>query len=262
MAYHEGPTSTAEHRNEKRLTGREIADSVYAAELRKAKTIGDLENRVKDKVAKAVQHDADGRKRAEQLQRGVRKVAEAGSADIKIDQELEGTGVQGYNENLSTNTAISTDPLSAEGVTTDLRNAQIIAAHERSEEVGHAGHSKKVEALVDTDGEVQETEMIYEGNNENKTEEKYGKRDGQPEELYGEGQEFVERVGAKEVNEYARKGNAHEGDRVRMQSHIFSQSNLTPDQMRQSMEKAGYGDKDVSEIMNRVRGQAAGVMPH
>lgn len=257
MAY--GTTTSSAERDQELqgLEGREKADVAYEAKLRTARTLGELQRSMNADVRNVLAEDSEAKARMEELSQSVAKVVAAGNTDIKIDASLEGTTVQGYNEGLSSNTAISTDPLNAQAITQDTQNAVIIAAHERSKEVGHAGQSDKVRTLVDTDGSQVKVATTLEGNVENKTEEKYGARDGMPHAVYGEGKGFVERVGAAKINSYVRKGGSMEGDHIGIQAHILERSSMPPDEMRHKLHQAGFVSQEVSQIVQRVRGRAA-----
>ncbi len=236
--------------------GKEAADAAYNEELQKAKTLSDLQGSVMADVKSVVEGDKEAEARAKEIESAVGEVA-AGHGSMKIDHALSGTAVQGYNKGFSHDTAISSDPLTAEAVVQDTKTAKIVAEHEDSEKDGHAGQIKNVGTLIDVDGEEIAPELLYEGNVEQRTEQAYGEREGQPEKVYGEGQQLVEQIGADDVNSYLRKSGANSANDVWMQAKILEQSSLDPDQMTAKLNRVGYSEKEVDDIVQRVRGRAA-----
>lgn len=253
MARTYGPSSAEERAEELQgLEGKERADAAFEQQLAIEKNLGDLRSGTRSEVAELLEGDEQAESRAAQIEAGLDKTIAAGDADVGIDHGMAGTSQLGVNHGLTTQTEISPDVLTAEQMAEDSKEAEVVAAHERSEEDGHAGQVE-VEGLVDTDGETVETTLILEGNVENRTEKRFGARESQPTAVYGEGQEFVERVGAEEIDSYAR-GRA---DRTETQAAIMEQSTMDAAQMQAALQANGFADSETEEIVRKARGANA-----
>lgn len=222
------------------------AEKLARAELQVAKTTGDY----KDKLHHLVEVTDDAEVKGELVEiKDKTTDVSSGFDDVKVSREMAGTPTQGVNHGLTTNTEVSTDVLDPVAVTTKTRQSTIIVLHERDEEKGHAGQ-RMVQALIDEKGVVKETEVILEGNVEDQT--MHGEvREGRPEELYGEGQEFVERH-SDVINDYVRKDGAHSGDAVRTQAEILKKSNMDADRMREFLVQV-FAVEQVEEVIAQTR---------
>jgi hypothetical protein len=249
-------TSSAEERAEelRGLEGQERADAAFEQQLAIEKNLGALRSGTRSDVAELLEGDDEAEARAAQIQEGLDETIAAGDADIGIDHDMAGTSQLGVNHGLTTQAEISPDVLTAEQMAEKPDEAVIVAAHERSEEIGHAGQ-EEVAGLVDTDGEAVETTLILEGDVESGTAAKYGERESQPEAVYGEGQEFVERAGKEQIHAYTHG----EADRVDTQAAILEKSSMDTEQMQHALQQNGFADTETEEIVRRARGANAGV---
>lgn len=240
------------------LEGREKANEIFEKQLAASKTLGELQSNVSAQARDVLQEDPEAEQQMRKIETGVDTVAQ-GHGHTKIDASLEGSAVLGYNNGLSHNTAVSSVLLHAEQIANDTDHAHEVVEHEDSEKVGHAGQVE-VQDLVGKDGDTVEATVVLEGNVEQQVADSgFGRRDDQPQAVYGEGDAFVRDIGAEDVNAYARKGGAHAGDRVWMQAKIFEQSSLDAEEMRMALEKNNYADPEVDEIVKRARGRLSGL---
>jgi hypothetical protein len=250
-----GRTAPAEERDEiLGLESIEKADRAYEKQLRVSSTLAELKTNVRAEMRESLDGDEDAVERMKDIEAGVNLTIQAGAGDIKISPELEkeNRGVMGVNEGLSTDTKISTVPLSAEKMAEDPTQAQIVAAHERDEEIGHAGQ-EEVAGLVDTDGETVDRTMILEGDVEAGTAAKYGEREGMPEDTYREGLDFTRKVGEADVHAYTHG----EIGRAEMQAKVFEKGAMTTLEQLEAMQQNGFTDEEMATVLQRTRGQQA-----
>ena len=170
----------------------------------------------------------------------------AGYDDTRI-QALP-PNVLGVNYKLgTTNTGVNVNLFTTGSIEQNQTAIKTVLMHEAHTELGHAGQTE-VNDLVDTDGQVVDSLTVLEGVVEANTAKKFGDRPGQPVEVYGKGQTFVEGVGHSAMQTYTSTGN-----RVAAQVHIFKQSDLKASEMQESMEQAEFTTAEIDRVMQQVR---------
>lgn len=208
------PSAILEH-----ISGRDQVDAFYQLELKEAKTIEDLRNRMEGIVTK-VGTDGEMGERATELTRGLEEATQGDHGSIKLEDDL-GANVLGRNKLGTDDSEMRRDQLDPEAVTVNARYTLDTVLHENDTDLGHAGQDPSAASnlrVIDADGTELDAETIFEGNVVSNVSEELGqRREGLPEETYAEGADFVEEIGSDTVDEYVRQGGAHVGEHLQLE---------------------------------------------
>lgn len=231
MAYREAaPANDLEQRDGKPLAGKERVDTAYSVELKTAGTLGELKGRMKT-VVQETGDDAEAKKRATELEKGVDAVAATGT-DIKLADDL-GESVLANHHFESGTSNMGRNLLTPEAVTKDTRLAVESGLHEHNTTRGHRGQDANARlAVITRTGERKEATVGLEGNVVTMVARDGrvgGVRDSLPEDTYKEGVRLAQEVGVDKLNSYARKGGANQGKPL--QFEIWRKADLPVEEM-------------------------------
>ena len=257
MAENKTPSASPETKHAKAL-----ADHLLNEKLETSATVAAYRSGIND-VLMQVQ-GIDGAE--ERVKNVAQKLDEKNMAqdygDVEIKNNL-GAGVGGINNGLSKDTAVAQQKMKPEELIARTADTAETLDHERSEDRGHAGQSGNLRPVLDAKGEKKEVKTQLEGEVEaNQSEHWRGDesaaRADQPQETYGDGQQFIAGIGLQKARQYIRKGGEHEGDAVWFQAEVFKKSMMTPEQMRESLEKeTRFTHDEIANILQAARPGAA-----
>lgn len=236
--------------------GRELAEQLVQHDLAAVQTtsLGDYRAVIDGlDVRHSVElaDDAEASRTVTELQDAISTVV-TGHEHVRVNQTLAGTSTLGQNFGLSDDAEVSPDVVDPETLVHNTKHSLGVVLHEASRELGHAGQVQ-VQGLVDESGVFHSAEEILEGNVEQQVADHLGtgRREGQPQELYGNGEDFVRSVGTGTIQDYARKTGAHSGDAVWAQQQVFKNSGLSAEQKEQALQQTDFDAGEVDEIVGK-----------
>ncbi len=199
-------------------SGKDLADTLYQSELKTAKTVGDVRQKLGALVDK-VGSDGEAGKRMTEIRASVDKAAEGGAHDnVQLEDQVGGSdSVLGMNKLGTKESLMRRDQLNPEQVVQQTRFTADTLLHENSDEVGHAGQDAKAAAtitIIDEEG-VHDATTMFEGDVVEGVAGKLGqRREGLPAKTYIEGADAVSRIGRETVRSYTAKGGANVGNHL------------------------------------------------
>lgn len=243
----ESPTYTPAEQGEEGLEGEKLVRQQLENVSQQASTVADIRNGFNNALYKVIEDEDE--EAAILIRRHKQEIDDVTNGYDKVRVENFSGGKLGENEVGTHNSAVARDLFSVDA---DLDTIEETLLHEdgnASGTVGHAGQRPDVEVLaVDKGDGVLAGSELLEGENEAGLSRKLRgsvskARDGQPDELYGSGQEKVS-PHYEAVTNYVRNG----ADRLDTQTEIFRTAGTTKERVEDLMTLAGYKPEEVEQV--------------
>lgn len=230
---------------------KDLADGIYNRELETAPTIGAARLNLQRLLEKYGEEHEIGQ-RLSDIDEGLGRVAEGGNEGIRLKDDL-GAGVLGQNRVGTKESDMRRDQLSAEQVVQHTREVVDTALHENSEEVGHAGQDSTARVDIIKDGKHVQSTVLFEGNVVTKVSRKLGgRREGLPQQTYGEGADLVQELGVDTVDKYMRKGREKVGEALQVEVWKKQKGNLTYEQLLEEGAQVGMSSEEVQRAAQEL----------
>ncbi len=244
------PTAPAQKIDQKEA--QKIAESLLAPKREVAKNVAEFRKGVQDVLTQV--------KGMQGVEEEVQKVADnmdeqkmgTEFGNVKIDDL--GDGVKGVNKGLSKDTAIHKNELTVKKLAEQPKDVGETLNHEDSEEDGHAGQTSKLRTVIDAQGKVKTKKVQLEGEVETNMGKLFrgdasAKRSDQPEETYGEGQDFISQH-HEAARAYIRKDGEYAGDAGKFQAEVLKKSSLSPEEIEQKLqEQTDFNRAEILDII-------------
>lgn len=195
--------------------GKELADSLYRAELAAAQTVGQARSKLEALISK-VGTDGEVGKRMTAIKTSVDTAAEGGEHDnVQLQDQVGGSAtILGMNKLGTKDSLMRRDQLDPAQVVAQTRYTADTLLHENDDDVGHAGQDAAAAdtiTIVDEDG-LHDATTVFEGDVVEGVAGKLGqRRENLPQQTYLEGADAVRKIGRDTVRSYTAKGGANVG---------------------------------------------------